>query len=406
MNGFGPATFPIVRVTAVLAVVYVAVAIDIGPLVTNDAVVYSGLARAFAELNYNPIAFLRHGEEVAELDHPVAVPFYFAFVVVISAAQELFGASWATAVVAFNVVMQTIAAFAVLLTVVAVSGPIAAWVAAALLAVLFDFNQWVGMTQPDPMFIAVSAIAVAAGLRAVDSERPDRLWPVVTAVGACLLIVFVRPAWPPVIATMLVVVLLAIVRGGKPFSRTAVLLGLGIAGLAAVLGMWAGAQIYFDLTILPGDIGARFVAMFRPDLVGGVVVISRPEMYIASADTAVGFLHVMALRVVYFFWFVADGFSPQHRLLNIVGHVPLYAFAVIGIAVTLLRTTSRRVQFAGLVAIVWVATTALYHAVTVLDFDWRYRAPTYFPIILLASIGAGAVLTGLGLRWRGARVVR
>ena len=232
MNGIGPATFPIVRVTAMLAVVYVAIAINIGPLVTNDAVVYSGLARAFAELNYNPVAFLWHGEEVAELDHPVAAPFYFAFVVVIGLAQELFGANWATAVVAFNVVMQTIAAFAVLLTVVTVSGPIAAWVAAAFLAVLFDSNQWVGMTQPDPMFIAVSAIAVAAGLRAADRERPDLFWPLVTAAGACLLVVFVRPAWPPVIATMLVVALAAIVGRGKPFSRAAILWGLGIGGLA------------------------------------------------------------------------------------------------------------------------------------------------------------------------------
>jgi hypothetical protein len=398
----GPeSTFPVVRVTVMLSLSYAVLAMAYGPIVTSDAVEYSDMARALAALDYNPVAYLRHGEEVAELNHPVAAPFYLAFVFVIGLAQELFVTNWPYAVVAFNVVMQTIAAFVILLTVVAVSGPAAAWIAAALLAVLFDFNQWVAMTQSDPMFVAISAVAVSAGLRAADSERPDRIWPVVTAVGACLLIVFVRPAWPPVIATMLVVALLAVVGRREPFSRAAVLLGFGIAGLAAVLGLWAAAQLYFDPTALPGGIGARFVAMFRPDLVGGVVVIARPETYIAPVETAAGFLNVMGHRLVYFFWFEADGFSTQHRLLNILGHVPLYAFAVIGIVVTLLRIPNRRMQHAGIVAIVWIATTDLYHAVTVLDFDWRYRAPTYFPLVLLASAGAAAVLTGLGSRWSG-----
>jgi hypothetical protein len=381
-----------------LSLSYAVLAMAYGPIVTPDAVEYSGMARALAALDYNPVAYLRRGEEVAELNHPVAAPFYLAFVFVIGLAQELFVTNWPYAVVAFNVVMQTIAAFVILLTVVAVSGPAAAWIAAALLAVLFDFNQWVAMTQSDPMFVAISAVAVSTGLRAADSERPDRFWPVVTAAGACLLIIFVRPAWPPVIATMLVVALLAVRRRSQPFSRAAILLGLGIAGLAATLGMWAAAQIYFDPTALPGGIGSRFVTMFRAEFAGGVVVVARPETFIAPSETAAGFLHVMALRIVYFFWFVADGFSTQHRLLNILGHVPLYVFAVIGI-VTLLRVPNRRMQHAGIVAIVWIATTDLYHAVTVLDYDWRYRAPTYFPLVLLASAGAAAVLSGLGSRW-------
>jgi len=36
----------------------------------------------------------------------------------------------------------------------------------------------------------------------------------------------------------------------------------------------------------------------------------------------------------------------------------------------------------------WIGVFALFHALTVLDFDWRYRTPLMPHLIVLAACGA------------------
>jgi hypothetical protein len=50
------------------------------------------------------------------------------------------------------------------------------------------------------------------------------------------------------------------------------------------------------------------------------------------------------------------------------------------------------------VSVVWVLSFAALYAVTTLDYDWRFRAPVMPQFILLAAIGAHALILAFQAR--------
>ena len=50
------------------------------------------------------------------------------------------------------------------------------------------------------------------------------------------------------------------------------------------------------------------------------------------------------------------------------------------------------------IAISYIVIVDAYHAVTIVDFDWRYRAPVYWAIWLIASFGAEEIIKALGFK--------
>jgi hypothetical protein len=148
------------------------------------------------------------------------------------------------------------------------------------------------------------------------------------------------------------------------------------------------AVLHHQPDLLPPGGMRDLLQRWRRFFEGGVVVIGRPETFLPPADSAVAFIRVALARIVYFFWFQADAFSPRHQLVNLIGHVPLYGLALVGLwAAVLGRALDSLPRLAALVAAAWIAATCLFHAATILDFDWRYRAPVYPALIFLAALG-------------------
>jgi hypothetical protein len=93
--------------------------------------------------------------------------------------------------------------------------------------------------------------------------------------------------------------------------------------------------------------------------------------------------------------FYYQGYSLKHNLLNMAFFIPAYAFALS--ALGFLKRTGAAGQDKGtqktaVLCLALIVSFALFHAVTNIDFDWRYRLPIIFPLILLAAIGFDAVI--------------
>lgn len=367
-----------------------------GPIHTDDAARDMAYARQLVALDFNPLRYLSEAEARSGFSHPVPLLFYSAYVYCLALLDVTMGAKWQAGLIVVNALAFAVSAtLTVRLAARLTASVFGVAIAAAFLVGLFDYWQWVAMSQSDAMFVGATTATFYFAVEGAAATAPAarrRAW--LVAMIAFILAVLTRPTWPPLLPMLLVAAVTTAATGFrylKDLARRplawAALAGfvVGVIGLAALMQAIPEA---FPAALVP-----EAAATYREHLKLGAVVLVRPETYVSPGDSFWTFAHVMLLRIPYFFWFVASAFSGAHVTLNVAGHVPLYAGAVAGILIAIATPhVERRVRIVALVTSAWLISVALFHAVTVLDFDWRYRAPVYPPMIALAAVGAVEVL--------------
>ncbi len=389
--------------TVASAAFFLLFAFTYGPMLTADGARDAAYARYMSAVGYDPFAYLAGAEEATGHNHPISLAGYLIFIALLAFLQQALGSLWLSALVVLNAFAQTVAVVltAWLLRLAGVGG-IGIAVAVALSFACFEGYQWVAMSQSDALFVPIVAGTWALSWIATSGDSPR--WRFALLMGCCALIAvgaFVRPTWPPLAAAAAATAWLSLRAQASPgrivgdWTR--------LMALAAVLAFGAtllSAAIMWNPTLLPGDLLSGAVARWRPFLEQGVVVISRPETYLQDTDSYWGFVRTCLVRLPYFFEIRADGFSGSHQLINWVGHVPLYILALAGLVLALrLRVElPPALRVAALSAATYVFCVASFHAMTILDFDWRYRAPMYPLLIFLAGLGADQILHAARLR--------
>jgi len=385
--------------TLILAGFYLFVGFAYGPIFTSDGMRDLAYARVLVDLNFAPGAYLAEVED--RTGRPLSVPlqFYMGYVYVLAVLERLLGDRWLEGLVVFNALAYAISSGLILMVIQTTLRSVFSIVlAAGFLALAFDGYQWVAMSQSTAMFMPVATAVLFFGTRAMTSDTGWPWWGL--AVFGLAIAVITRPTWPPVAATVLLLGLVSLseqfefgknFRGWKIVFLAASIGGVGLVAITA-LG-------YLNPTIIPVSFLREFAEYWRSTYETGVVVYDRPGTYLTPDTAWWGFARLELARLGYFFWFLADDFSPAHQWLNISGHVPLYGLALIGGFFVLRRPQelSRIAVTTGLAAMMYLLIIDVFHAVTFLDYDWRYRAPAYPWIIFLAAIGG----TKLVAAWTG-----
>jgi hypothetical protein len=89
-----------------------------------------------------------------------------------------------------------------------------------------------------------------------------------------------------------------------------------------------------------------------------------------------------------------------HNAVNAAVFVPLYLLA----AVALLNAFSARSRLpraareVAVLAALYVGAVALFQALTLVDFDWRYRLPAAPALIVLAALGSHVLVSARAAR--------
>jgi hypothetical protein len=93
---------------------------------------------------------------------------------------------------------------------------------------------------------------------------------------------------------------------------------------------------------------------------------------------------VVAKRAAYFWALSADGLSRRHLALNLAFVLPLWICGALGTLylVTVRGPSGSELFLVSVVLLYWV-----FHALTMVDFDFRYRIVVY-PFILLVTAAA------------------
>jgi hypothetical protein len=374
------------------------VAYGYGPLFTSDGKRDLAFAEALINVNFDAFRYVNATKEL-KLDFDFRGPVlpYIVYIYLLAICKLIAAAYWLHLLVFINATFYGIAG-ALLLSVIQYNSRfvISTVVAFSLMVLGFDALQWIAMSQSTPMFlpivVVVFRLVLAAGAHKT-SPISNRVW--LAAILLVLFAVFVRPSTPPLFAFVffgwLACFSVQNFRNGEETSRYRIVI-LSVLILLS-LGVLLHARLIEDPSVFPEGFVRESIEYFRESQSLGWIVWARPETYVTPPQSAQDYILVTLTRGAYFFWFTAQDFSFSHTLLNTIYFVPLYCLAAIGILSLLLdKSIPKTVKTGSFLSVLLILLYTAFVAVTQLDYDWRYRAPTVPAFLFLASMGFDYVL--------------
>jgi len=313
----------------------------------------------------------------------------------VSIARLISAEHWMTIVMIVNIACSGLTAVLLVSLVRRLTGSALAAAAALLLYVTcLDVILWVRFILTD---IIYSLIAFSVFFLVADGILGPRIKRRRLLLGIALVAALFTRAVGIVLIPLALFAELILARA--PDSRPRWLRGrMLVAGvlLTAAAAMCVRAYVVEDPKHWPFDFIRPKINEYIAREKTGEVVWDRPETFRPPPHTMTDHLVLQADRTVRFFQFTSSQYTRVHNLVNVAYYVPLYLLALIGLFDGL-RHPDRRRRGVILAATLWVLAYSLYHGLTLLDFDWRYRAPLMLHMIVLGACGID-VLARLALR--------
>lgn len=116
----------------------------------------------------------------------------------------------------------------------------------------------------------------------------------------------------------------------------------------------------------------------------GIIIHDRPYLHLNISQSIFGFMIILWVRFFAFFLPVLPDFSYLHMLLNLLFFLPFFFSLTLFIKNSnLIQGTE--LQFINFLFILIFAYT-IYHAATLIDYEWRYRFPILLPMLIINSL--------------------
>jgi 4-amino-4-deoxy-L-arabinose transferase-like glycosyltransferase len=297
---------------------------------------------------------------------------------------------WEAILLAINTICAAVTAVFLMKLVRAVTDSTAAAVAALLFYVCaHDIFVWIGWLLTDHIYTMLSVIVFALLVRGIANSKTDNLSRSLKMYAALALAVITRPVGF-VLLPLTVVMQWVFVKRDTKVNRRAVWI-LFVSGFIAAIVVHA--YFFQDMRRWPSDFMRPKLQEYADREQSGEVVWGHTETFHAPPVSFGDHVSIEADRFVRFFQVTSERNSRGHNLYSILYYLLLYALALFGIA-TALRGDDRRRSAVVHVTLLWILTAAALSAVSILDYDWRYRLPLMPQMILLAAIGTEAAVRG------------
>lgn len=343
-----------------------------------DAKLYLGLSEA-----------IRNGRLEVFLTKAGAGWSVIAFPMLVALAQTMSPNHWQTIILIFNIICTAVTAVILVRAVRLVTPSLVAATAALLFYLAaYDVIIWVKYVLTDPLYGVFTSATFYLMLRGITGPPMKRrgLWLMLALLAGFI----TRPAGIVLVPIVIVTEWLIVREKPAKLAATAWLL-LGVVVLA---GFVVRAYLFQDMSRWPFERMRPKLTEYAEREKTGEVVWDRHETARKPPVTITDHLVIAADRFVRFFQFTSSGFSRMHNLISVAYYVPLYLLGLLGSVIGLRGGDPKR-RAVVQAALVWIAGTALVHAVTILDYDWRYRLPVVPQLILLAACGAEILLRGM-----------
>jgi len=394
-----------ISLTGSAAIVFALIGYLYGPIITSDGFRDYELARLLIAAQFN-ISEFSAGAALLQSGFEMPQPFlsYLVYYFALAICHTIAGENWPSVVVLVNIIAFT-SVFALCIGLAASIGRtvFATVLIAALFITSWDFVQWLAMTQSDAIFCLFATLVLVFAIRGLAGEEtaPSGLF-----LAACLLFavaaMFAKPTALPLLAFAIFTCIVGFsttIARSRQKTDLAYFWFLGLI-LAWVGGLFLGVIFLANPEILPeGTLRSSF-RLFAAHTGNGEIQWARPEAKLLPDHSRLGMARIVAARLAYYFWFIADDYSFSHKLINAVTVLPLYSLVLLAITRVffLPKSLTDQERLIGILMIAFIGMFDVYHAITILDFDWRYRAPIYPAMFVLAVIGARPMVDWMKFR--------
>jgi len=367
--------------SAVVAIAYAAWTISSGVRLAVDTPTYSRWADALIGVGFNFSEYLRAQQFVAP---PI---FYLLWITTIAALKAVMGASWMTGVVVLNWLAVSLGAAVIIAAIRRLTGSAASMLLAMLLLLVAgDLLIFVPYVVSDVIFWAISTGVLACGVALAAADGDDRSARTRTIIAGTALIVaavMFRPVAVPLIAFWIIAIATFTFRPlVDRFATPVLVLGVVIASVAILVHANVLNHPPASLPAMLTMVGAEYRA-------GMFVHQSSPPMLVEPAVDFLGFVRITLEKLLFFITPWLPHYSAAHTAINVLFFLPGYGLAIA--AISNLRRLAPPQQRAVVVLALFVLFVAVFHAMTLIDSDHRYRLPVLPALVMLASIGLESV---------------
>lgn len=305
---------------------------------------------------------------------------YIGFELTCALSKIAFGRNWHWGIVLLNLLAQSVCGAVLVDRVYFYTRSVArtAFATAAFLT-SFEMASWSAFVLSDTLFLAATFfLFLSTSIPLPNKSQPTR-FAIKMAAFAAALILF-RPTGIFVVVGVLIVPALTSLKSDH--SRR---LAWATITLAVLVMLVVHSALILQPELWPFETGRNYLAMVVSDYRLGIVIYGRPETYLTPAGSMVDVIRITLAKFAGFFSPYASGYSSLHNLISALNLVPLYAAVSLGFIFLPSGGPSKvkRCIFSGTA---FAATLALFHAMTQVEFDWRYRAPILPILILMASL--------------------
>jgi len=317
---------------------------------------------------------------------------YAFFVGLVSILVGLFGHDWILSILVINYLSYAASGIVVyfMLNKINVSQPALVYFLCMYL-LAFDAIQWIVYALSDSLYFLFVILLVLSMFFV--STKPNKKIYFISSLSLLFFVLFYRPTsitlW---IVFMFVLGRLVILQWQIMGDRGYFILSVSVSFLGAFLvvflmyiasiGESEHSSFVFDYI--------RMFNYFSDYYSKGVVVHDRVSTYVNfDVESYADFINLFLIRVLYFINPFSEEYSLAHNLLNGTFYFLLYSMSVYSLFLFLSDSCRLSEVAKALIAIssFLFVVSVLFHAATLIDYDWRYRAPLLFPLMLLASIG-------------------
>jgi hypothetical protein len=359
----------------------------LGPYMSPDSYQYMRWGDLLLEKHFNIYAYLK------DVGSHIPPYFYLGFVALVALAKVIGGNLWPYAIIICNVICGGLTAVMLADVVWKITGEKACvWVSVILFALNPEIVLWSRYILSDITYMCLnfSIFYVMANIFLKENGADiKKYW--VLAFALLLINISYRPVGLVMVPIILGALLYAYIRRSDGalkivFSRRVFLPMLAIL----VVGVLAfHTMVMRNSEIWPFSFAGEYIKNYvAPRYHQGVIIDDRPHTYHLPPVSIADYAAMTFSKLIHYFYFTDMRFSLSHRVINWLVFLPSYLLCVIGLGSLL----TRKIHLNGRSSLISICVLivfffALYHAMTVIDFDWRYRLPVIPYLLVIASVG-------------------
>lgn len=379
--------------------------LGVGLINSPDSGTYSRWADQLIAVHFN------YAEYAKRISFVIPPLFYAGWVTLVAIIKLVCGSYWQQAIIFINLLAHCgVGVLVVQLTYRITRQAGAAWLSLLIFCIAFDIFNWPRYVLSDSTFLCLSftLFFLLSGLLIGDesksaghSAKPRNSTRFLPLIILCPLALLWRPTGVLLFAVVFAGVFLLLREraraakqqegNGSLASRAGQKRMIAVSVvLLCVLGFWLGhAALVQQPERWPFRALSGAIQRNAEDYAQGTVLHGRRDTYHVPPVSLGDYALISADRFKHFFHPVYSGFSRSHKILSLLFFMPVYLFGSIALALWLTAKTGLGRREESILTLLFgcVLIFALFHSVTQLDYDWRYRLPVLPHFIVIAATG-------------------